>query len=444
MVVRNVVCIATDDQPPDSYDHMPYIASDPSGSWVTFDQSCNVCPLCLSSRVTMLTGQYARKLGLANSETGSNVTNAGLDASRMIGAALRRAGVFTAFIGKYINGDPWGDDTYAPAGWDFYRGARGSLYYDFSFVDEDGVNTGTYDAGEYRTDVEFDLAVDAINTADAHNRPFFVMLAPKAPHRDANGDHPVPSRHSDLSPEFTNSPAFNEADVSDKPTWLRERYPNPWHQAQLDKFETEHQQVLAQMRAVDEGMKTVVDRLTALGILDETVIMLWADNGFLFGEHRHLFGKGVPYEESVRLALKVRWPGVTSRTDPALVTHADAVATAVDVLGGQMPHALDGMSFRGLAEGTAPNWRDAILIERDVEPSGSYYSVGSYTALRTATHKYVEHENDAGATMDVGNDDVELYDLTTDPAELTNLAGTGLAVEQTLARKLARLRQEHG
>lgn len=440
----NVVLVVTDDQPYEAYDEMPYMgAASAANGWVTFTNSVNSCPICGPSRVTMLTGQQARRNGNADNTTTHDAIGAGIDQKRMIGRVMQTAGYRTIWLGKYINGYPWsgltGDDHYVPPGWDTFISPRPNLYTNFRFMvgsSKSEASTGslepTFNSGEYRTDEEVARLETEITAAVNDNRPFFAMWAPTAPHRDANGDVVPAARHEGLtiSSDVTAKPSWNEADISDKPTWVQSY--SLLTTEQQDDFTTERTNVMKTLRAVDEAMESLVDHLTTLGVLDDTVIIFWSDNGFLYGEHRHIFGKGVPYEESIRLGLKVRWPGVTGRDDAALVSNFDIAPTVCDIANTNMPDAPDGMSFASRVQDAGVAWRDAVLIQRESEEPTSQYRVGAYTAVRTATHIYIEHEDGTG--------DKELYDLDADPYQLTNVAGTGLAVETALAAKLDRLK----
>ena len=58
--------------------------------------------------------------------------------------------------------------------------------------------------------------------------------------------------------------------------------------------------------AVDRMVDNVVDQLREAGRLDNTMIIFMSDNGIQWGEHR-LQGKGVPYEESIRVPMVIRY-----------------------------------------------------------------------------------------------------------------------------------------
>ena len=72
--------------------------------------------------------------------------------------------------------------------------------------------------------------------------------------------------------------------------------------------------------SVDDGVRRIIDALSASGELGDTLIVFTSDNGFFHGEHRVQSGKNRVYEEAIRVPLVIRGPEV-----PAGVTVGDTV-----------------------------------------------------------------------------------------------------------------------
>ena len=141
------------------------------------------------------------------------------------------------------------------------------------------------------------------------------------------------------------------------------------------------------------------------GVLSNTYIVFTSDNSFHHGEHRVQLGKGRPYEESARVPLVVRGPGVAAGSSTGkLVLNTDYLPTFMNLAGAQTPPYVDGRSLLPVLTGGATTpWRTAILIE------GRKYSADpeipvdiNYSGVRTSTSKYVEYEGGFR----------ELYDLS--------------------------------
>jgi arylsulfatase A-like enzyme len=218
-------------------------------------------------------------------------------------------------------------------------------------------------------------------------------------------------------------PNFNEADVSDKPAWVRSKA--PLNQDRISAFDKDKRNAWRTLLAVDESIKRLLDALSASGKLNNTVVVFMTDNGRLFGEHR-LRDKTMVYEEAVRTPFLVRYPGAANRTDRRLVANVDPASTFADLADATPTRPQDGASLVPLLEGRQPAWRTGVLLQW----AGSS-TVPAYHAIREAAWKYVE----------LATGERELYDLNADPYELQNVAGRPAyaAQQQRLAEQLRRL-----
>ena len=187
-----------------------------------------------------------------------------------------------------------------------------------------------------------------------------------------------------------------------------------------------YRQRLESLLAVDEAVAAFVSRLRAGGELDDTLIVFTSENGFMHGEHRIPSGKVVVYEPSIRVPLIMRGPGIPRNRiidDPVL--NVDLAPTMLDAADAKASRVLDGTSLLPLARDPLTELGRDVLLETP-----------SYAAIRTPRYKYVEYTSG----------DRELYDLVTDPHELSSRhADSSLAgVRTELARRLAELRRGSG
>lgn len=423
----NIVVITADDMAPGLISTMPYLDSDPEGNWVRFPNARLNTPQCGPSRVTHFTGRFAHNHGSDTNESTDNAVYAGQDESDYVVTRIRAKGWHTAHVGKYMNGYPWfsldpGINNYTPPGWADFHASLGSLMYDWRLV-SNGVRT--FPMPGYETDWSADKVAENITTAAAAGQPFYIHWDAQAPH--TTGGTWVPAeRHESLEVAAWDRPvSVNEADVSDKPAWVQNT--DLIDSTTLDSYEEDRAQSIRMLRALDEGIETVIDALSTASVLGDTVVFFWTDNGWLFGEHRR-YGKGVPYDESVKMDLRVRWPGVTSRTDTALVTNADIPATILDLADQTPSVAVDGMSIRNLVTGaTTEHRRDLPMSQGNSAgpPVKDWRGVVSSDGW-----KYIEHITD---------NEVELYAIDTDPLELENVAASNPAQVAEMARRTAAL-----
>src|SRR5919202_4948090 len=118
------------------------------------------------------------------------------------------------------------------------------------------------------------------------------------------------------------------------------------------------------MRAVEDMVASLIQELGAEDKLDNTFIFFTSDNGFEQGEHRIPRGKNRPYEESARVPLFVRGPGVAANAKTQkLAVNTEFAPTFADLAGVSFP--ADGCSLRRLLDGDKEaSWRSAILLEK--------------------------------------------------------------------------------
>jgi N-acetylglucosamine-6-sulfatase len=183
--------------------------------------------------------------------------------------------------------------------------------------------------------------------------------------------------------------------------------------------------------AVDRMVERIIKALRASDELANTYLIFTSDNGYLLGEHGHI-GKRLGYEESVRVPLVVRGPGIPQRKRvPELVQNIDLAPTVVDISGAEAGLEMDGRSLLPLLEnagGTAPSAfkHRNLLLEYLVKWE-------KFAGVRTpGGFVYIEYWD--GTT--------ELYDLDQDPWELRNPAGepSYRRVQARLDARLDRLR----
>ena len=383
---------------------MPELRSSVIEEGASFQNTFISYPLCCPSRATILTGLYAHNhdvRGNAPPDGGfQKFRSEGYEEST-IAVRLQQSGYETGLFGEYLNYYLDEDSTHVPPGWDEWH-ARGDIaYYDYELNENGEIVSYGNDTEDYFTDVLSRKATDFVRRATSDSQPFFLYLAPAAPHEPA-----IPAeRHQGAfaDEEAPRPPSFDEEDVSDKPSWIREI--DGLSDEQISEIDDRYRNWLASMLAVDEMVASLIQELEVAGELDNTFIFFTSDNGYHQGEHLIDYGKNTPYEESARVPLFVRGPGVPAGSKvERLALNTDFAPTFADLA--DIEFSADGRSLAPLLRGEDPAWRLAVLLEG--------FSGGSpprYEAVRTETHKYVEYDN--GET--------ELYDLEADPYELENL-----------------------
>ncbi len=407
----NMIFVVADDLDAVSIASMPRLQGLLVQQGVSFRNALSTNPICAPSRASLLTALQAHNHGVWYNSGGPKILHdSGLEQST-VAMRLQQAGDKTALIGKYLNGYN-GEDP--PAGWEEWQAVYSSVgsdaYYNYIIREKTrAVDYGSAPA-DYLTDVLAQRAVTFVRQASQENRPFFLWLAPSAPHRPAI---PAPRHASDFATaRAPRTPSFNEADVSDKPAYVRAMpLLTP---ADIDEADALCRDRLRTMLAVDEALASLVEAVTQAGQMSNTWFVFTSDNGFMMGQHRFARGKDAPYEPSLLVPLVVRGPSTPANVArDQMVTLVDLGATFL-ALGGAWPGdgAVDGRSLLSLL-GTAPpslgEWRADVLLEHRMQSQGAE-AVPDYAGLRTPTRLYVEY----------ATSEVEYYELDQDPDELNS------------------------
>ena len=395
-----------------------------------FANAFHAVPLCSPNRATLLTGQYPSRHGIIDN-VARNLASHHLQTFNI---PLQAAGYRTAFLGKWHMGN---DATPRP-GWDYWVAMPGQGHAENPELFEDGA---MHKVPGYTTDLLTDRAVRFI--AREHATPFLVYLAHKAVHPDVlqrddgsvdtESDRGyIPAKRDEGRYAGRTYPRRQQrsevaADLDGKPVIRRalQRLPavpdtgNSEHQHPNTPFMGEEtiRRRAEMIAGVDASLGRIIHTLDSLGILDKTVIVFSSDNGFFFGEHGLTTERRLPYEESIRNPLLVRYPPrVSAGSRPGgLALTVDLAPTLLDLAGVSISASIQGRSLVPLFTKTPPDWRQSVLVEfyTNEQPFPHLRDV-DYRAVRTDRYKYIHWVKFPGED--------ELYDLRADSLERRNLA----------------------
>jgi arylsulfatase A-like enzyme len=398
-------------------------------------------PICCPERASLLTGQYPHNHGVLSNggpRGGWRAFRDGGGEARGFPVRLQQAGYRTALIGKYLNGYEQAPD-HIPPGWsEWFVDIDTNIPMGFDYtVNDDGklVYFGR-DEAAYNTDVFAREAEDFIRRSAAAGRPFFAFLSITAPHLMIA----APPRYAGHRWEMAavpERPNTYEADLSDKPEWLRRseaarRRLSVWN-------ERDYRNRMGSLLAVDDLVERVVLALEAAGVAPTTYVVFASDNGYNLGAHT-LIHMMAPYDESLRIPLVVRGPGVPVGVEERMVLLMDLAPTFQELAGVAVPDWTDARSLAPLLRGAAPPaWRRDFLVRYETGwahrglgwglPEPDYFreqilggqDIPSYRALRNGSHTYIEWTYDEGTGP---RREEELYDLEVDPYQLDNALAT--------------------
>ena len=386
----NVLIVVTDDQRRGTMSVMPSTRRWLQGLGTRYPNAVVTTPVCCPSRGSILTGRYAHNHGVE-----TNGDHEALDHDTTLQRHLREAGYLTGIAGKLLNGWKVADD---PPHFDRWTVMSGPGYRRTVY----NVNGVRVRPRRYSTDYLRGRAVGMLRGFERRDddAPWLLYVAPWAPH--APYEPAARHRSARVPPWRQRSAALAEADLTDKHPVVQER-------ARLRPRARIRRAQLRTLLAVDEMVRRLRRELRRLDEHRRTMVILLSDNGYLWGEHGMGPGKLLPFEETFRVPMYVRWPGVlpAGGVDPRIAANIDLAPTIYEAAGIEPTVEIDGRSL--LSEE-----RDRILLEQWVIP-GRY---PTWSALWSPDEQYTEWEGDG--TYDPFT---ELYDLAEDPAQLTNVLG---------------------
>jgi choline-sulfatase len=251
-------------------------------------------------------------------------------------------------------------------------------------------------------DLITDNALEFIKTNK--DRPFALMLNFREPHLPYG---PVPDEDAapfkDLDPTIPKFPGLNVKQVK---TWTRDYY--------------------ASVHAVDRNLGRLLALLDATGLAENTIIVFTSDHGYMIGHHGlntkgnaswiaegHKGRRPNMFDLSLRVPLIVRWPKVVrpGTTQDAMVSNIDTYATMLGMLGvpGPKDYRQYGEDFSPLLRGEKATWRDAVFAQYDLHNFDKAMMRSIRTERWHLVRQYLRNQPD------------ELFDLDSDPDEMTNL-----------------------
>ncbi|ADE53627.1 arylsulfatase [Coraliomargarita akajimensis] len=341
----------------------------------------HVDPTCAPTRGALLTGKYAHRAGVWHTVCGGNH----LRASELTMAdVFKQAGYRTALFGKWHLGSNY---PYRPMdrGFDEWLGnGDGGTGTTDDWFDNDRVNDWYWHNGErvqregFAPDVFFDAAIDYIQQDAVKKQPFLIYLATYLPH----DPHTLP-----------------DASWADK------------YKETVSSYEAFY---FAGVERIDWNIGRLRDALKVQGLAENTILIFMTDNGTVVGWR--LFNAGMRghkaqvYDGGHRVPFFIHWPAgklQVGRDVSDLTAHIDVLPTLIELCGlsGSTSIDFDGRSFSQQLFNPELELAERTLF---VENQRTFVAQAWWqTAGMTNRWRLV--------------DDKELYDMSTDPGQRTNV-----------------------
>ena len=394
---------------------------------VRFERGYVQNPMCMPSRMSIMTGRYP-------SEHGCNINCVGIPPHEQEHTFMRHlqdAGYYTAAIGKMHMMPKWG-----PFGLRYLDLVEGKADRNNQYTDyvrgkgwegrqhQPKGQFGPY--GAYTSSLPAEETIDAFVGRRAARwleewqgeEPFFLWVSFSNPHFPFDPPEPYDTMYD---PAEVPLPVWREGEMETKPAQRQLQLERGYDKLTEAQLRTIVAHYYGNISLVDDQVGRILEVLEQRGLAANTCIAFISDHGDHLGDHRLLLKSGVTfYEGCVRVPYLIRWPAAFPQGAVCedLVESIDLAPTLLDVAGVDIPPTMQGRSLVGLAEGRIPDWRDDAFAEIDLRINPKMHGPrdpGSrdYVAMIcTRRWKYVHFPN-----LGIG----ELYDLVRDPHELDNL-----------------------
>lgn len=320
---------------------------------------------------------------------------------------LKESGYYCAHIGKWHLGDD--DESTGPLSQGFdlnIAGGRPGTPYSYFYPYKNKKNqyhTGLEKGseGEYLTDRLTSEAIDVIKNRDT-KKPFFIYLAQHAVHTPLRAPKHLIDKYKQKQPGVKHS--------------------NPVYAAMIENL--------------DYNVGRITHTLDSLGLIDNTMVVFYSDNGGVQGitDNTPLKGgKGMPYEGGIRVPLLIKYPPLFKAG-----TKSSVPVTAVDFL----------PTFKALAGGPVIKSEDdgeniISLAKRNRRMKDIFFHFPAYLesakkdndGFRAKPYSIIRSDN-WKLIYNYETEIAELYDLDKDPGEVVNLANTNKHKTKELMKRL--------
>jgi arylsulfatase A-like enzyme len=444
----NLLVILTDEQRPDTMavygntkiktPNMSRLASESA----VFMNAYVTQPVCTPARASIMTGLWPHQSGCMQNDVALPQDRKALP--ELVDDPDYRTGYF----GKWH----LGDEIFPQHGFEEWRGMEDG-YWKYYHQNRDTKKLSSYaewlaslghkpdgTRGEYsrgfvsRLPIEHSktkyLETQACEFFQRHQKdPFILCLSFLEPHMPFSG--PL---NDFYKPEDVDLPAnFNDPLEDNEPASYRFRskkyvtglYANEFDLTKDDEWRRLIANYWGLATQVDRSLGVILDKLETLGLAEDTIVAYTSDHGDMMGSHK-LIEKGYMYQEAMKVSWLVRAPrlGRKQQIVEGHASHIDLVPTVLDLMGARTNVTLPGMSrvpeMKGEAQLTDPvfvQWNAPKPLQEGRNPAGALLKEGpalgpnSRAVIMPDGWKLVLHDTDLG----------QLYNLTNDPGETTNL-----------------------
>ena len=363
---------------------------------VAFTQAHCAVPACNPSRAALMSGLRPWSTGCyTNNDPWKQHVKEGLGLSKQ----FLDAGYHVAGAGKIYH-----SDTYYESEWSEYMDKRGlsaagkGVGKNEGFLEPLKHDLADQDLSDWQI---VDWCIERLH--QQRDEPLFLACGLHKPHLP----FAVPRKYYDMFPlDQIQLPPYRADDLDDvPPAGVKMAKPDGDHAKFLEsgRWKAAIQSYLATVAYTDMNIGRLLDALDRSPYRDNTIIVLWGDHGWHFGEKHH-WRKFALWEEATRAPLIWVAPGVTrpaARCDRS-VDFMSIYPTLCDLAGVPIPQHVQGRSIRPLLQDPAADWDEPAITTHGYQNH----------AVRSQRWRFIQYADGSQ----------ELYDHSEDPYEWNNLA----------------------
>lgn len=360
------------------------------------------CPVCSPTRAGLMTGRWPLRFGMMRSVVPPWSKYGLPPEEQTLPELLAKAGYERrGLVGKWHLGHASPKFLPLQQGFTRFKGHyNGAIDY---FTHEREGEVDWHDDGEtvreegYSTDLLAEAAVRFIRESP-RGKPWFLYVAFNAPHTPLEAKPETLEKYASIKNE-------------------------------------EHRTYAAMVDALDQGVGSILETVESLPDARNTLVLFFSDNGGIpkVGSSNRPFrgGKHTVYEGGIRVCAAIRWPaaGLEGGGEFAgRIGYIDALPTMLRAAGSSIPENVDGLDFlpalRGQGKLPERPWFSYVAMDKE-----------ALGAVNLGPWKLVAR-GDISPPRAAGDPGIELYDLSSDIAEKTNLAAKHPERVNDLLRRL--------
>jgi arylsulfatase A-like enzyme len=391
-----------------------------------FSTAVSTVPVCTPFKASLQTGQFALTDGVF-------MNDVRLDTSATtIAEVLDRNGYNTGLIGKW-HLDGQHRCAYTPPG----PRRQGYQYWAAINCDHDYKHEAYYIDSD--STIHFWKGIAAVSESKdaqhyiqnhAHSgRPFYLLLSWAMPHAPY---HMAPQKFKQM---------YNPKNMWLPPNVPKKAAPNSFRYSKHYRKTVRYNMAgyFANISLLDDMIGKIVRTLKKEGIWNNTILLFTSDHGDMLGS-QGLYGKQVPYDESIRIPMLFHYSGkhgINNETYKAMISSPDIMPTLLGLAGIPIPSSVEGVDFSSYLQGGAEPKDTVALISCPI-PFGNWRrSRGGreYRGIRTPRYTYVRDLKGPWLLFDDKKDPYQMHNLVNDPTYSSIESKLNKLLNQKLEKK---------